>query len=226
MNKTPPVTLHKVDDAPLPAVYIRARKLLAECDQLDECQSWADRAAALASYARQAKDDALLKHAMRIQSRAIQRAGELLEQIESGSQANLKQNRTEGDHRSETREDAWRAAGLSEHKAKQAVRVARVPKDEFDELVESDNPPTVTELARRGTKPAAPTDKDCNCDLSLVAAVFRGALRKMKSACEECDTEDVIEGMKPHEIEEALIDLDEVTLWVEAFREAAADHRA
>lgn len=225
MNKTPPVTLHKVDDAPLPAVYIRARKLLAECDQLDECQSWADRAAALASYARQAKDDALLKHAMRIQSRAIQRAGELLEQIEPGKTGPKPELGT-GAHTQPTRAAAAAEAGLSKHQAVQAVRVARVPKDEFDELVESDNPPTVTELARRGTKPAAPTDKDCNCDLSLVAAVFRGALRKMKSACEECDTEDVIEGMKPHEIEEALIDLDEVTLWVEAFREAAADHRA
>jgi len=37
---------------------------------------------ALASYNRQAKDETLLKTAVRIQSRAITRAGELIEQIE------------------------------------------------------------------------------------------------------------------------------------------------
>ena len=34
-----------------------------------------------------------------------------------------------------------------------AIRVARIPDDEFEDAVESDDPPTVTELARRGTSP-------------------------------------------------------------------------
>ena len=46
---------------------------------------------------------------------------------------------------------AARAAGLSEHQTKTALRVANVPGAEFEEAVESENPPTVTELARRGT---------------------------------------------------------------------------
>ena len=38
--------------AQLPAVYEKAKIALKECAQIDECQQWADRAKALASYAK------------------------------------------------------------------------------------------------------------------------------------------------------------------------------
>lgn len=43
-----------------------------------------DKAAALASYAKQADDDELEKHALRVRARAIRRCGELLQQIDKG----------------------------------------------------------------------------------------------------------------------------------------------
>ncbi|OWK19384.1 hypothetical protein AJ88_45695 [Mesorhizobium amorphae CCBAU 01583] len=70
-------------NARLPQSYASARTALANCAQLDECQDWADKAAALASYAKQANDSGLMKMAVRIRDRAIRRAGELLKQIES-----------------------------------------------------------------------------------------------------------------------------------------------
>ena len=59
-----------IDAARLPIIYERAKYALAECSRIDECKDWADRAEALASYAQQAKDDALRTFAMRIQARA------------------------------------------------------------------------------------------------------------------------------------------------------------
>src|SRR6516165_5724503 len=67
--------------ARLPSTYESAKTALAECHRIDECKDWADRAEALASYARQAKDDELRRMADRIQARAIHRAGELLKEI-------------------------------------------------------------------------------------------------------------------------------------------------
>jgi hypothetical protein len=61
--------------AKLPATYTSAR------EALDECATWAAKAEALASYARQAEDDALRRMAGRIQARAIRRMGELLQEI-------------------------------------------------------------------------------------------------------------------------------------------------
>ena len=78
--KTPPVITDSLSTARarLPVAYQTAKTLLAQCSKIDECKDWADKSEALASYARQAKDDSLRKHADRIQARAIRRAGELL----------------------------------------------------------------------------------------------------------------------------------------------------
>ena len=142
----------------LPATYEAARNALTECSRVDEVKNWADKAAALASYARQARDDSLLRLAQRIQLRAVNRCGELLKQLPSGSAANLLQHRQDGGVPSVTRTQAADDAGLSERQRKTALRVANVPRDEFEAAVESEFPPTVTELAARGTasRPAAP----------------------------------------------------------------------
>jgi hypothetical protein len=58
----------KTETARLPAAYKAAQVALSTCADIDECKTWADKAQALASYARQADDDTLQKHAMRIQS--------------------------------------------------------------------------------------------------------------------------------------------------------------
>ena len=47
--------------ARLPEGYETAKRALAACADIDECKDWADRAAALASYAKQAKDTTLAK---------------------------------------------------------------------------------------------------------------------------------------------------------------------
>ena len=47
-------------------------------DQIGECQEWANKAEALASYAKQADENTLRKLDERIQARAVRRPGELL----------------------------------------------------------------------------------------------------------------------------------------------------
>lgn len=147
MNELAPMP--NVENARLPQTYANAKTALYNCVSIDECQSWADKAAALASYAKQAGDDSLMKMATRIRDRAIRRSGELLKQIEP-SKGGRPLETTVGTHSSFTRTDAARAAGMSPHQQAQAVRVANVPADQFEKLVESDTPPTVTKLAEMG----------------------------------------------------------------------------
>lgn len=134
--------------AQMPLVYENARKALSQCVDIDECKDWADKAAALASYARQAEDLELERMAARIRARAMRRAGELLKQIEPGQGAR-DGKREEGTH-PPLRSEMARSAGMSPHQAKQAVRVANVPAEDFDRQVESKNPPTLTTLAQQG----------------------------------------------------------------------------
>jgi len=139
-----------VSAASLPQRYENAKNALAECASIDECQDWADKAAALASYARQAKDDQLERMSQRIRARAIRRAGELLKQIEPGQGA--RDGKREVGTRPPLRQEVAAQAGMSSHQAKQAIRVASVPQDVFDMVIDEDQPATITQLADMGKK--------------------------------------------------------------------------
>lgn len=138
----------------LPATYEAARNALAECQAIDECKDWADKAAALASYARQSEDLEMEKMAARIRARAMRRAGELLKQIDpaTGKNNQYQQVKIDGGDSFHSRSEVARQAGMSERQQVTAVRVANIPERDFAAKVESSNPPTLTELARQGTQ--------------------------------------------------------------------------
>lgn len=179
-------TLPAPTNAQLPATYQAAQKALAECSRVDECKHWSDKAQALASYARQAKDSSLHNLALRIQARAQRRMGELLKLVPRGDAdgANLAQNRQEGAHPPVTRTQVARDAGLSDYQRKTALRIASVPDGDFEAAVESDKPPTVTEMAMRGmvAKPAAPVPDVPPADPALIARAHRW-LREFAAFC-------------------------------------------
>ena len=91
----------------------------------------------------------LMKHAMRIQALAIRRTGELLDAIPvSHDRGNQYIRLQDGDDPQPTRTEAATDAGLSERQRKEALRIANVPKEVLEALIESDDPPTVSKLAR------------------------------------------------------------------------------
>lgn len=142
--------LPSIVNARLPEAYQAAKQQLAACATVDECKTWADKAAALASYAKQSQDEALVRLALKIQARATKRCGELLKEIEPQKGGD---RRSKGRRPPVDRTSVARSAGLSSHQQKTALRVANVPKDEFEAAVERPGrPATVTELAERGTK--------------------------------------------------------------------------
>jgi hypothetical protein len=181
------VTALSTVNAQLPQSYERAKEALSTCSSIDECKDWSDKAMALASYARQADDKTLENYAIRIRSRAIRRAGELLKQFD-GRPNNAKKQSNDNDtllyklqqeqidnvlqllgDGKITRDDAngriakidpyWHErsqqnaatyAGMSKRQKDTSIRVANVDEDEFNRLVESNQPPTLTALAEKG----------------------------------------------------------------------------
>jgi hypothetical protein len=136
----------------LPVSYVEAKKKLAACERVDECQSWADKAAALRSYGKQMKDQSLVVLAQKIQARAVQRGGELLLQVKADRVAKKDKGSKGGRAPSNlSRKTAASDAGLSPHQAKTMVRVAKVPEEQFEQLVEAGRPATVEQLAELGT---------------------------------------------------------------------------
>ena len=190
--------------ASLPVSYQRATEALATCSKLDECKTWADKAAALESYGRQAGDDTLMREAQRIKARAIQRMGELLREIEEAkNQHDAAAKRARGDGSPSTRRDAWEAAGLSKDQAKQALRVAAVPAKDFERLVvKAEKPATLKALASAGTKHLSPKDLLQGRDPKEFAASTQaqGRLKDfVRTIVNEMDPAMVARAALPHE---------------------------
>jgi hypothetical protein len=151
--------LPKISTAVLPEKYEAAKLALKACDAIDECKDWADKTAALASYARQGDDEELEKVAMRIRARAIKRCGELLREFEKSLGGRPAKTLGGTSNSFSPFKKAWTDAGMSQDQATDALNVANIPEDEFERFVESDKPPTVTALAELGKKPRSQNAK-------------------------------------------------------------------
>jgi hypothetical protein len=138
-----------VTNGKLPVTYVAAKKALAECARVDECQEWANKAAALSSYARQAKDESLRRMADRIQARATRRCGELLKQVPAGRGGWPAKN-SDSQIVTPTRKAAAEDAGLNRGQAVRAINLANVPEATFEKLVESEDPPAMHRIAELG----------------------------------------------------------------------------
>jgi hypothetical protein len=186
--------------ARLPSSYHAAKGALRACVSVDECKDWADKASALASYAKQAGDTQLEDMAKRIRARAMRRAGELLKQIEPAHGAN--QNISDGTGTNVlTRQNAAQDAGFSKRQQVTATRIATIPEDAFEDMVERGA--TVTELAAAGTQTCEPSQPTCFHSLMLLKA-FKAHAKRLH----EINLEMALDGLLPAQRAElrALID--------------------
>lgn len=204
------------DHATLPATYERAKTALSECASKDECWQWADKAAALASYAKQAQDETLHAYARRIRARAIRRAGELLKQVEPGK-TGPKPELREGDHPQLTRTQAAAEAGMSEHQRKTSLRVANLSDDEFERQVESANPPTATNLAEQGKQQHAKQRTQPPRRQFDAATYAISALERFVSEARRYDPEAVAKGLMDSETSHAAKLVAEADAWLDRF---------
>lgn len=213
MSLALPSNLPAVHNARLPQTYEAAKRAIAECSRIDECKTWADQAEALASYARQAKDDELRLMADRIQARAIRRCGELLKQFDARGN-----HRKSGGAPTSSQRQMASGAGFSKDQQVTAVRVANVPEDEFEESVASSRPPTVTALAERGTKvrPRPLVDiGDRDPEDFAVSTQGQGQLAHFAEFCRETDAATVARGALPRETKEIRRHIAVVDSWLD-----------
>jgi hypothetical protein len=194
--------LPNTHNANLPAKYEAAKIAIMECNRIDECKDWSDKAQALASYARQSEDTEMEKTAMRIRARAIRRCGELLKEIEKKQGANQNIS-ADSVTKVETRKEAAEEAGLSKRQAVTAIRVANVPQETFTEQIESDAPPTITTLAQQGTTPSKkpPMFEQMGMTKEAFQAgmYFRGDIEDFCKATKKYEIQDIIDGSTPEQ---------------------------
>lgn len=120
-----------------PTRWNAAAHALAECRKVDEVKGWVDKAAALAEYARQAKDRHLELDAGEIRIRAERRLGQLLAETErhkGGNPALTTPSHREGVE-SEPQPKKLSEEGIGYKLSSRAQKLAAVPEPEFEEAV-------------------------------------------------------------------------------------------
>jgi hypothetical protein len=213
-----PPTQEEIAQARLPARYEAARTAIAECERIDELKDVADKQAALCSYFRLSRDTTLHNLALRIQQRAQRRMGELLKLIPAASSSNLVQHRQDGAVPSVTRTAAADAAGLSERQRKTALRIANVPQQEFERAVESDSPPTVTQLAERGrTAKPLPDPAPIPAADHYEVAETQSALRAFAEFCAEHDPANIAAEIASADAESLVNFVSAIDAWLDRF---------
>lgn len=124
--------------------YEAARAALAEAHRVDEVKDIRDKAHAIAAYARQANDTAMVEWATEIKVRAERRAGELLHEMEGrGEKAGRGRpaNSDTAAHLSDF--------GISAKQSERFKKLAAVPQSKFEQAVEA-----AKEVAREVTTTA------------------------------------------------------------------------
>jgi hypothetical protein len=193
--------------ARMPSTYEQAKIALASCAKIDECQDWANKAEALASYAKMAGDDSLRTMADRIQARAVRRMGELYKTF--NAQGQRTDQLKEGALQKLTQKEVAESAGISEHQAKQAVRVSNVPEEKFEAAIEALRPATVTALAEMGKQVR-----------TAPAEGFKrviGAVKRFAEFCLSNDPEMVAAGVLPHEAADMRGHVATIDSWLDQF---------
>lgn len=134
LRRLPVLAKQQIDKAELPQRYKAAVAALRECDRIDELKDIEDKHSAIAHYAKQIKDNALMYYAERIRLRAFERIGELLSELPGY----------------EERKQAAKANGIDIPTANRAVLAVQMPKKVRDILIDRDPPPSRKTLAEYG----------------------------------------------------------------------------
>jgi hypothetical protein len=98
-----------------------------------------------------------------------------------------------------SRKEAAAEAGLSERQAKTALRVANIPEQEFERQIESEDVPTITELADQGTKHKL-EDLDVAPENNPAVLKFIGVVNHVRREGKVIDFNQLMSGIRPSEI--------------------------
>lgn len=159
----------------------------------------------------------------RIQGRAIARCGELLKQIPDNNRGRPSADIPDGTVTNITRTEAAEQAGMSERQKVTALRVATFAEqqpEEFERQIESDRPPTVTQLAEQGRqsrpKPLVDLGEIAPADYAR-ATEAQGALRRFAEYCGAHDPIRIARAFKSHEIASLRQYVSSVDAWLDRF---------
>lgn len=132
----------------LPVEYERACQALAECLTLDEAKYWANKADALAAWARIYHDDKCQRDAKALKLLAYRRMGEIASELRPGKRVAFGRGYGNFSGSAPGQNALLREQGLTKEQSRHVQGIAKIDKPIFDQAVSSKKPPAPTTLIR------------------------------------------------------------------------------
>lgn len=136
----------------LPLKYDAARRALAEAHRVDEVRAIRNKAVAMQTYARQAKDTTLITQATEIRMRAERRAGELLIDMAKRKEREAKGGDRKSKSRRATLIPNLSSLGINKTQSSRWQALAALDQDRFEAKVEGASKRAYDGIARRFVK--------------------------------------------------------------------------
>jgi len=139
----------------IPLEYEQACNALQACLTIDDAKYWNDKADALAVWAKIYHDDKASRMAKQLKLRAFRKLGELAGELQKstmrferkvtkkGKEIHRCGGKTPGPYKLLTED-----YGLSHHHANAARKICKIPNDEFEQIVNKQNPPSPTHVSQ------------------------------------------------------------------------------
>jgi len=187
----------------VPVEYETAVNALAECINLDEAKHWADKADALAAWAKIYRNDEAGIKSRQLKLHAYRRMGEIAKE--------LRPVKNTGRGSSPGPRSLLREQGLSEDQVIAAAHLSKLPKDEFTKLIDAPKPPSPT-LARRASSSFSNSTENWKAFVmsGQSASAFRGFCRNHPARA-------LAQGLSPDEKKKALEYIREISDWIDEF---------
>ncbi len=101
-----------------------------------------------------------------------------------------------------SRTEAASDAGLSVRQRKTAIRVARISEQDFEEAIEGEDPPTVTMLAKLGTKTRSPAQEVHLSTIDINGIYWDDIMGSVKSIIRDTryTLEDLVKNVLPQKL--------------------------
>lgn len=225
IKKLPVVIRDRIPHVPMPVEYFDACKALQACLTIDEGKYWADKADALAAWAKIYKSDEAAIAARRLKLQAFRRMGELAGEL-APQRATGKPNPKGGFTGSSPGPQALlRGHGLSKSQARDARRLAQLSKSEADTAVKRGM--SVGKAAYLGRGRTANNygrkSSDAYSWLTAGSGLQDGtspSCHRVRSAFRSRDPHEVAEGISKGEVKQARELAIELIEWLDAFEQA------
>jgi hypothetical protein len=187
----------------VPVQYEAACKALAECIDLDDTKYWSDKADALAAWAKIYHDDKVAVEAKRLKLKAYRRMGEIAAELRPrgsvvapGSPGPL---------------SVLIEHGLDRKHAQAARRMATLPTQRFQAIVDLPCPPSpkhvFRDVLRKGTKEW------------LAFSAQGGSVTGFRGFCRRYEPGEFARGMAPDEAAKARLVVVEIQEWLDEFEQ-------